>query len=261
MGIKREISLDKVNKLFPNYIFTNIIQTTDGIMDTTFILIANEKKFILKYYERDLKEKIILIGILLEKLKNNNLNVSTLIEFNDGWYLYTFLNGSHKKILTISEISLLGSFLASFHNLTYHYKDLDSFLKKKEIKENLNIIKKKSFLHFKKLCYLQNLNIKIDGFIHGDLFKDNVVFDQYQNKIGVFDFIDGGSGNFIFDCGIALYGFNINENQNFFIRVFLNAYNQKTIRKINKKELMQHYKYAKNFYQMKHLFRKSSLKS
>ena len=60
MGVKTAISLKEVNLLFGSYNFTHIGPTTNGIMDTTYILKNNSSAFILKKYERDVSQKICI---------------------------------------------------------------------------------------------------------------------------------------------------------------------------------------------------------
>ena len=142
--------------------------------------------------------------------------------------------------------------------MTYKRKNILPFFDKTEVKYMLTCIKKHSFTQFKKYEYLEHLKCKNDGFIHGDLFKDNAVF--YGKKIGVFDFIDGGNGNFLFDCAVALFGFDVQKSQKLKKEIFRKSYNQKTIRKIDTKSLDTFFQYAKDYYEMKRFFRKILLK-
>ena len=97
-------------------------------------------------------------------------------------------------------------------------------IQKDEMKKLLSYTKQNFFAYYKKLQYLQNYNSKIDGLIHGDIFKDNTLFDG--QKIAVFDFIDSTCGNFGFDVAVCLIGFGAKKN-NYFINLFLKTYNQK----------------------------------
>ena len=98
-------------------------------------------------------------------------------------------------------------------------------------------------MHYKQLCYLQKVALKSDGFIHGDLFKDNALFKD--GKIAVFDFIDGANGNFLFDCAVALVGFKRRE---LYINAFLRTYNQNAPYKIKKLDLKEMLPIASHFY-------------
>lgn len=245
MGVKTEISLAELNTLFVSYNFTKIIPTSNGIIDTTYIVQTKTASYILKKYERDIKEKIQEDIKLLTKLNSFGLNVPSFIEQSGEWFLYEKLKGSEPKVIKTFHIQALGRFLARFHSLTYKKTCNSSFMQNYEIPKLLNSIKNKHYVYYKKLQYLKKYDLIDDGLIHGDIFKDNTVFEN--EKIGVFDFIDSACGNFVFECGVALVGFGVFKN-NYFINSFLRTYNQKAPKKISKKELLLQIDMACGFY-------------
>lgn len=242
MGVVTTITLNELNYLFPSYSFTKMIPTTSGIIDTTYIVFTNTKGYILKKYERDISTKIEDDKKLLKNLKTKGLNTPTCLDENGEWFLYKKLDGSTPKTIKSYHIVALGRFLAKFHNskVVHNSNFIDSY----DVSSLLNYTKKNYFYHYKKLQFLESFEMKNDGFIHGDIFKDNTVFDG--NKIGVFDFIDSGNGSFSFDCGVGMVGFE--KVSEFYINLFLNSYNQHTIKKLTKEELKQHIKLASRFY-------------
>ena len=249
MGVKTNITLTKLNQLFLGYDFLKIIPTTTGIMDTTYIVDTKTDSYILKHYERDITIKVIKDAKLLDELRGVGLNVSVLLDEKDGWYIYSKLKGCEPRQIKSFHIQALARFLAKMHNYT-HSKTLNhTFAKQQEIKKMLKIIQKYNFYNFKKYSSLQNITFKKDGIIHGDIFKDNTVFENF--KIGVFDFSDSGDGSFTFDAGIALFGFGIDAKNRFLTKLFLNTYNQHTIKKLTFKELQNHIKIASDFYGLK----------
>ncbi|MEA2099175.1 MAG: phosphotransferase, partial [Campylobacterota bacterium] len=143
-------------------------------------------------------------------------------------------------------IIALGRFLAKLHKHTYKKSASSNFLDSYEIPALLNYTKIRYFSHYKKLQFLEFFEMQNDGFIHGDIFKDNTVFDG--NKIGVFDFIDSGSGSFSFDCAVGLVGFDVVKHHHYFINIFLIAYNQHAPKKLKKGELIYQIKVASRFY-------------
>ena len=108
---------------------------------------------------------------------------------------------------------------------------------------------KKSEIDFKYRNELLNLAAKIskydfsilpNGIIHGDIFPDNVLLDEYNNIKVIFDFNESYYGAFIFDIAIVInFWIKINDFDFFyesnFIRDFLNYYSK--YRKIEKEEL------------------------
>ncbi|MEA2099194.1 MAG: phosphotransferase, partial [Campylobacterota bacterium] len=154
-------------------------------------------------------------------------------------------------------IIALGRFLAKLHKHTYKKSASSNFLDSYEIPALLNYTKIRYFSHYKKLQFLESFEMQNDGFIHGDIFKDNTVFDG--NKIGIFDFIDSGSGSFSFDCAVGLVGFG--KVNHFYINLFLNSYNQCTPKKLTKKELLLQIKVASKFYALLRINKYKNTKS
>ena len=123
-------------------------------------------------------------------------------------------------------------------------------IQKDEIKKLLSYTKQNFFTYYKKLQHLQNYNSKTDGLIHGDIFKDNTLFEK--QKIAVLDFIDSACGSFGFDGAVCLVGFGARKN-NYFINLFLKIYNQKAPRKITKQEILCEIDMACGFYALKRI--------
>jgi len=239
MGVKRALSLQKLQELFPSYSFDILSPTTSGVVDTTYI----SEQYIIKFYERDIQEKIALDADILLHLHSAALNVPRLLEVSDGWHLYERLKGDSPQTIKLFHIQTLARFMAQFH--AQKIKHPDDFLKKYEIQKTLSKIKKYYFRFYKELEPLKEYTMQNDGFIHGDIFIDNTLFND--KKIAVFDFIDGGSGAYIFDIAVALLSFNPN-NRPLYTKVFLNTYNQQRAKKIALDELKKTIKIASLFY-------------
>ncbi|MEA3330540.1 MAG: phosphotransferase [Campylobacterota bacterium] len=254
MGVKTLITLDEVNKLFDSYNFKNLKPTSSGIIDTTYIV----DNFILKKYERDIKTKIDEDIKLLSELKAVGLSVPTCQDRNGEWYLYEKLQGEEPNNIKSYHIQAVARFLAKFHSFTYKKSSNSNLIDQDEITSLLNYTKSNFFGYYKRLQFLKKYNIKNDGLIHGDIFKDNTLF--LDSKIGVFDFIDSADGSFNFECGVALVGFGIKKNRNFFINLFLHTYNQHAPKKIEKKELLEGMDMACGFYALKRIYRYKNTK-
>jgi len=241
MGVKRELSLTQVKVLFPSYKFSTLTPSTNGVVDTTYI----SDKYIIKYYERDIKEKVSLDADILLCLQSAGLNVSRLLTRSQGWCLYEKLRGSTPISIHYFHIQALARFMAKLHSLKIPHRE--SFIEKYTIKQRLFQIKSTNYRFYKTLEPLKNYNPQNNGFIHGDIFKDNTVFAQ--KNIGIFDFIDGGNGSFVFDIAVALLSFNSSKRSSY-ITLFLKTYNQNTPKKIDKIELYKNIKIAALFYGM-----------
>ena len=245
MGVKTKITLKEINTLFPTYNFTQLTPTKNGIIDTTYIIKNSLSVYVLKKYERDISQKIENDKAILNLLSMHNLNISTFLEEKNGWYLYTKLKGKTPKTIQLYHIHSLARFMAKFHNLSKKVKNTPSFLQHYEPKKMLASIKQSHYYYYKKFSLLTTLKQKHDGFIHGDIFKDNTLFDK--KKIAVFDFIDGGLGEFSFDIAVALLSFNP-KNKSLHVNTFLRCYNQYSRKKITHNELQKQLKTAAKFY-------------
>jgi len=251
MGVKTPISLDELNKIFPSFGFIRLTPTVSGIIDTTYVVFTETDSYILKRYEREIPTKIAQDIELLDELKSAELNVPTCIDKNSGWYLYEKLRGEQPKVIKTYHIQELARFLAKLHTNTYKMRCNSNIISQDEISKLLKYTKSNFFGYYKKLVFLKDYSSKKDGLIHGDIFKDNTVFND--TKIGVFDFIDSTCGSFAFDVGVILVAFDAASHNHYFINLFVNTYNQSAPKRLNKKEVLKYLHIASSFYALKRI--------
>lgn len=251
MGVKTSITLREANELFSSYDFTKLIPTTSGIMDTTYIVFSQTDGFILKKYERDISQKVEADIQLLDELKVLGLNTPKCIDKSKGWYLYEKLHGTQPRNIQTYHIQALARFLSKLHSFTGKRSCQCDLIDKNELGKLLKYTKENFYIYYKKLNSLKKYDLKHDGIIHGDIFKDNTVFDG--KKIGVFDFVDSGCGSFAFDSAVALLGFDTFKHNQYNINLFLNTYNQNTLKKLSKKEILSSIEIASKFYALKRI--------
>jgi len=249
VGVVTLISLEKINKIFPTYGFTKLTPTLSGIIDTTYIVDTKEKSYILKKYERDIPNKIDQDTKLLKILNDAGLNVPLCLDSNAGWHLYKRLKGSQPRDVKSYHIQALGRFLAKMHTETTKTKCDSNAIVEMEVKEALKFTKAHYFSYYKKFEFLKHFTHKNDAIIHGDIFKDNTIFSG--KKIGVIDFIDSSCGTFAFDAAVALVGFDARERNEYFINIFLIAYNQHAPKKLTKEQVKKKMRVASHFYALK----------
>lgn len=252
MGVKTVISLDEINELFPSFKFIKLTPTTSGIIDTTYIAHTKTKDYILKKYERDIGHKITQDIKLLNKLKSAGLNVPICIDQKNDWYIYKKLQGKHPNNVKSYHIQALGRFLAKMHKQTSKIKCDSNIIIEDEVTESLKYAKANFFGYYKKFEFLKNFIHKHDAIIHGDLFKDNTIFDG--RHIGVIDFIDSSCGTFAYDVAVALIGFDTRAHHDYFINIFLKSYNQHAPKKLNKSTVIKKMKIAANFFALKRVY-------
>ncbi|WP_455757325.1 phosphotransferase [Sulfurimonas sp.] len=253
MGVTTLISLNELNKIFPEYGFVKLIPTSSGIIDTTYKAYTKDKGYILKKYEREIPARIERDIELLDELYSTGLNVPICLEQNGEWYLYKKLQGTHPSNVKSYHIQALARFLAKLHKQASK-KSCDSNERvENEVTEALDYTKGNYFSYYKKFEFLKHFTHKNDALIHGDIFKDNTIFDG--KKIGVIDFIDSACGTFAYDVGVALVGFDVRERHQYFINLFLKTYNQHAPKKLNKKTVLKKMKIAASFYALKRVYK------
>jgi homoserine kinase type II len=245
MGVKTSLTLTQAQKLFTGFEFIQLLPTKDGIIDTTYIVQGRQESYILKKYERTIDERVIFDAKFLEKLHTEGLNIPLLLASSSGWYLYKKLRGSEAKTIQYRHITALGRFLAQLHQETAKITYQENFIERYSLSTLLREIKTKHYLYYKKLYALNSLTQKCDGFIHGDIFKDNTVFDG--DKIGVFDFIDGGCGTFAFELGVVMLSFNPHSRRSY-KKLLLSSYNQNAPKRVTLQELEENIKNAAKLY-------------
>jgi len=233
VGIKTKLSLDEAQKLFEG--IEHLIPTTSGVMDTTYL----SSKYVLKKYEREVD--VLADAKNLAQMHQAGLHVPCYLQTNSGWHLYTRLEGSMPSHVQHYHIQSLARFLSKLHTLKI--KSECEYFQSYDIPSKLQFVKKNFFLYYKKLEHLGGVTLPCEGFIHGDLFKDNALFDG--RKIAVIDFIDSGCGSFAFDCAVALIGF---DSRKLHKKLFVRTYNQHAKRKLKADELESMMVVAKHFF-------------
>lgn len=252
MGVVTEISFSSLKEIFPSYGFLKLTPTLSGIVDTTYIAHTKERDYILKKYERHIPTKIEEGKKLLAKLNAIGLNVPLCLDSNEGWYLYKKLKGEQPRDVMSYHIQALGRFLAQMHKESAKTNCNSNTILKMEVAKELNYTKAHFFSYYKKFEFLKNFIHKSDGVIHGDIFKDNTIFDK--KKIGVIDFIDSICGSFIFDVAVALVGFDVREKNSYLINTFLIAYNQHAPKKLTIAKVKEQMSIASHFYALKRVY-------
>ena len=242
MGVVTKLELDEINSAFSKN-FKTLRATKDGICDTTYIV---DDRYILKKYETTSKEKIKELNAFLDFLKNNSLNISTCQDEKSNLYLYDKLEGNSPRVIKAFHIVELARFMAKFHNSTKSKSIKKDFVLSYALSNKLDYIKQNFYPYFKRLKFVDEVIFKNDGLIHGDIFKDNTVFDG--NKIGVFDFIDFADGSFCFDLAVAFVGFDGMRHTPFYENLFLKTYNQNAPKKISKQDFKKMLSVACGFY-------------
>lgn len=197
MGVKFEISLDELSPFFKA---KSLTPTTDGSRDSVYIL---DDKYVLKIFEnRDevsLCEELKILNMCRKLPVAEVLKEPFVIRDREA-LIYKKCKGRSLKIANLDHIEQIGEFLKEFHKIT---KNQASQNREEFSKDRLKYLifqtKKDKFLDmFKNI----DIELNIDGVVHGDLFLDNATF--CDDKLScVFDFSQSCNGDFLFDLGVV----------------------------------------------------------
>ena len=261
MGVFTNLFQDEIDFIEKKYKIKilEIKNIDNGILNSNFYIKTRNKKYILRIYEANRtideeKQELILLDRIIDFIP-----VSTAIKNIDNEYisifnnkkfaLFEYIDGNSITIIDTHIIREIAIYLGKLHSFT---KDIsfEKYNRKTRINFDLyyNEIKK-SEIDFKFKNELLNSADKINGFdfsilpsgvIHGDIFPDNVLLDDYNNIKVIFDFNESYYAPFIFDIAIVInFWIKINDfdffTENNLIRDFLNYYSK--YRKITKEEL------------------------
>ena len=261
MGVFTKIFQNEINFIQKKYKIKilEIKNIKNGILNSNFYIETKNKKYILRIYEanRTIDEELQEL-ILLDKI-SSFIPVSRAIENIDNEYisifnnkkfaLFEYVEGSSIEEIDTHIIREIAINLGKLHSFSKEIS-FEKYNRKSRIDFEFyyNEIKKLNFdFKFKnELLNLADEIIKYDfsilpsGVIHGDIFPDNVLLDEYNNIKVIFDFNESYYGPFIFDIAIVInFWIKINNfdffTENNFIRDFLNYYSK--YRKITKEEL------------------------
>ena len=261
MGVFTNLFQDEINFIEEKYKIKilEIKNIDNGILNSNFCVITKNKKYILRIYEANRtideeKQELILLDRIVDFIP-----VSTAIKNIDNEYisifnnkkfaLFEYIDGNSITKIDTHIIREIAIYLGKLHSFT---KDIsfEKYNRKTRINFDLyyNEIKK-SEIDFKFKNELLNLADEVSkydfstlpsGIIHGDIFPDNVLLDEYNNIKVIFDFNESYYAPFILDIAIVInFWIQIKDfdffDKNNFIRDFLNYYSK--YRKIEKEEL------------------------
>ena len=261
MGVFTNLFQDEINFIEEKYKIKilEIKNIDNGILNSNFYIKTKNKKYILRIYEANRtldeeKQELILLDkiagfIPVSKAIKNIDNKCISIFNNKKFALFEYINGNSITKIDTHIIREIAIYLGKLHSYT---KDIS--FEKYNRKTRINFVFyyneiKKSEIDFKFKNELLNLADEVSkydfstlpsGIIHGDIFPDNVLLDEYNNIKVIFDFNESYYAPFIFDIAIVInFWIKINDfdffTENNLIRDFLNYYSK--YRKIEKEEL------------------------
>ena len=261
MGVFTNLFQDEIKFIEEKYKIKilEIKNIDNGILNSNFYIETKNKKYILRIYEANRivdeeKQELILLDkiagfIPVSKAIKNIDNEYISIFTNKKFALFEYINGNSITKIDTHIVREIAMYLGKLHSFSKEIS-FEEYNRKTRIDFNFyyNEIKK-SEINFRFKNELLNLANEINDFdfstlpsgvIHGDIFPDNVLLDDYNNIKVIFDFNESYYAPFIFDIAIVInFWIKINGfdffTENNLIRDFLNYYSK--YRKITKEEL------------------------
>ena len=261
MGVFTNLFQDEIKFIEEKYKIKilKIKNIDNGILNSNFYIETKNKKYILRIYEANRivdeeKQELILLDkiagfIPVSKAIKNIDNEHISIFTNKKFALFEYINGNSITKIDTHIVREIAMYLGKLHSFSKEIS-FEEYNRKTRIDFNFyyNEIKK-SEINFRFKNELLNLANEINdfdfstlpsGIIHGDIFPDNVLLDEYNNIKVIFDFNESYYAPFIFDIAIVInFWIKINDfdffTENNLIRDFLNYYSK--YRKITKEEL------------------------
>ena len=261
MGVFTNLFQDEIKFIEEKYKIKilKIKNIDNGILNSNFYIETKNKKYILRIYEANRivdeeKQELILLDkiagfIPVSKAIKNIDNEYISIFTNKKFALFEYINGNSITKIDTHIVREIAMYLGKLHSFSKEIS-FEEYNRKTRIDFNFyyNEIKK-SEINFRFKNELLNLANEINdfdfstlpsGIIHGDIFPDNVLLDEYNNIKVIFDFNESYYAPFIFDIAIVInFWIKINDfdffTENDLIRDFLNYYSK--YRKITKEEL------------------------
>ena len=261
MGVFTNLFQDEINFIEEKYKIKilEIKNIDNGILNSNFYIETKNKKYILRIYEANRtldeeKQELILldkiasfipVSIAIKNVDNEYISVFN----NKKFALFEYINGNVVSEIDTHIIREIAMKLGKFHSFSKDFS-FEEYNRKTRIDFDFYYNEIKNLeIDFKFKNELFNLADEVSkydfstlpsGIIHGDIFPDNVLLDEYNNIKVIFDFNESYYAPFIFDIAIVInFWIQIKDfdffDKNNFIRDFLNYYSK--YRKIEKEEL------------------------
>ena len=264
MAVYTKLTREDLEEILFNYSIGELTEfkgIEEGIENTNYSLLIDNKKYILTIYEKRVKEKDLpFFSTLMTGLNKAGFKCPIPIENNNGktitryrnknLMIVSFLEGTAKNILTPADCKSIGQEAGRMHEITKNFKiQRDNNLSIGSWRSIFDQVKDRCVQIHKDLPLLIELNLKDveknwprdlpKGIIHADLFSDNIFFKN--NKFtGIIDFYFSCNDFYALEIAICFnalcfdgpknnLSFNVTKAIN-----FMNGYNK--FRKINNDE-------------------------
>ena len=264
MAVYTKFTKENISSILSHYSIgelNNFEGIQEGIENTNYFLLVNNKKYILTIYEKRVKEEDLpFFSKLMIDLDKSGFNCpipvinkknNPITDFNGKkLMIVSFIEGGAKDSLSPENCKSVGTEAAKMHEITKNFKiKRQNDLSIKSWRKIFNSVKDKCTKIHKDLPRLIEDNLidvekkwPIDlpkGIIHADLFNDNIFFKE--NKFsGIIDFYFSCNDFYAFEIAICFNALCFDGHQNNLsfnvtkAKKFIDGYNE--IRKLSDDE-------------------------
>jgi homoserine kinase type II len=247
MGVKTKISKKDLAGIFD---VKTLFETKNGVSDSVYIV---NNKYVLKIFEKGSQNNIKEELRLYKKMKH--LKVAKIIKNGlrikgKDALVYKKCDGKSLQKVKIKQIKQIGKFLKEFHKITKGKTSKNKNLFSKVIVKDM--VKQSKNKRFQKIYRSLKIELKNDGIIHGDIFKDNVLFQKGKLSC-IIDFCEACNGDFYFDLAVIGLDWCRNDKE---YKILLKSYGAD----ITLKKFKSYIKYAGLYYALMRYFDKRDYK-
>jgi len=228
MAVYTKLDKGNIEEILSNYYLGRLKEfrgIEEGIENTNYFLIVDDKKYILTIYEKRVKEKDLpFFSQLMSSLNEAGFkcpvpivgnNKKTIINYkNKNLMIVSFLEGKAKNILSPDDCKSVGQEVAKMHEITKNFKiHRENNLSIASWRKIFDQVKDRCVEIHKDLPLLIETNLKDveknwpkdlpRGIIHGDLFSDNIFFKD-NNFSGIIDFYFSCNDFYALELAICL---------------------------------------------------------
>ena len=256
MSVYTSVNIEELKIWLQDYALDNLTDyqgIKSGITNTNYFLMTAHDRFVLTLFEKNTIEDLPYFVDLMAHLAKNSFLCPKPIYKNNGTALsilknkpaliVTCLKGKELNKPEVKHCKAVGASLAELHmksaNFTAQHQNTRDLNWIKKTAETLfsELPQDESLLLREEILYQEKKNYKLPkSTIHGDLFRDNVLFLNDQVS-GFIDFYYACTDYLILDVAIAVNDWCVNNDGSFDearLNAFLDAY--KKIRSFNDDE-------------------------
>ena len=232
MAVYTSINSSDLNDWIEKFNFKDLVNfkgISSGVTNSNYLIQMAHSNYILTIFEHNNIEELPFYIDLMTYLAKENFLCPRPIENKNGQALgllkekpalmVSFLDGKEKAIRSPKSCYLVGQYLAKLHSTANNFSQLNKNTRGLDWVSDM-------YLNLKKYLSLEDqgiLELEInyhkemdkvelpEGIIHGDLFKDNVLF--LNDKVsGFIDFYYACNEKFIYDIAIAINDWCIDQD-------------------------------------------------